>query len=196
MKKYLRIILFILGFIIVIVLAAWGYNYLSKNYSPEEIEQVGETDTIKNKATDFEVLSSDNQKIKLSDFYGKPIVVNFWATWCGPCRYELPAFNEIYKTYNEQVEFLMVNLTDSYSETIEVVEEFINENEYEFPVYFDTEYSASNAYNIYSIPQTIFIDKDGNIVDSHIGVIDKESLEKYVIKLIGLETNIINDSTN
>lgn len=183
MRKYLKIILYILSFILFIALATWGYNYLSAQYSPVEIEQKENTN-INTKATDFEVLNSNKEQVKLSDFYGKPIVVNFWATWCGPCRYELPEFDEAYKKYNGQIEFLMVNLTDGFSETIEGVEKFVSENEYEFPVYFDTEYSASNAYNIYSIPQTLFIDKEGNIVESYLGMISKETLEKYIAKLI------------
>lgn len=183
MKKYLKIILYILSFIIFIVLAVWGYNYLTTKYSPVEIEQQEGRDTTK--AIDFKVLNSNKESVKLSDFYGKPIVVNFWATWCGPCRNELPEFDEAYKKYNEQIEILMVNLTDGYSETVEGVENFVNENKYEFPVYFDTEYSASKAYNIYSIPQTLFIDKDGNISDSYLGMMDKQTLEKYITKLIG-----------
>ena len=75
------------------------------------------------------------------------------------------SFEDAYKNYKEQVEFLMINLTDGYSETIETVENFIKEKNYKFPVYFDTEYNASKAYNIYSIPQTLFIDEEGNILE-------------------------------
>ena len=183
MKKYLKIILYILTFIVFIALAGWGYNYLTTKYSPVEIEEAKDSN-VNTKAIDFKVLNSKKEKVKLSDFYGKPIVVNFWATWCGPCRYELPDFDEAYKKYNEQIEFLMVNLTDGFSETIEGVEQFINENKYEFPVYFDTEYSAAKAYNIYSIPQTLLIDKEGNILELYMGMMNKETLEKYIIKLI------------
>ena len=78
----------------------------------------------------------------------------------------------------------MVNLTDGYSETVEGVEKFISDNKYEFSVYFDTEYSASNAYSIYSIPRTLFIDKQGNILNSYLGMMDEETLEKHIIRLI------------
>lgn len=184
MKKYLKVILYILSFVIFIILAVWGYKYLTTKYSPVKIEQAEGSNTT-TKAIDFEVLNSNKESVKLSDFYGKPIVVNFWATWCGPCRNELPEFEEAYKKYNEQVEFLMVNLTDGYSETVEGVEKFISDNKYEFPVYFDTEYSASNAYSIYSIPRTLFIDKQGNILNSYLGMMDEETLEKYIVTLIG-----------
>lgn len=183
MKKYIKIILYILSFIIFIGLAVGGYNYLTTKYSPEEIEkQQGENQKIK--AIDFEILNSNKERVSLSDFYGKPIVVNFWATWCGPCKNELPEFESAYKKYNEQVEFLMVNLTDGFSETVEGVEKFIKDNQYEFPLYFDTEYNASNAYSIYSIPRTLFIDKEGNILGSYVGMMNQEILEKYIEKLL------------
>ena len=78
----------------------------------------------------------------------------------------------------------MVNLTDGYNDTVENVKEFIRENNYEFPVYFDTEYSATNAYKIYSIPQTLFIDKDGNIIKLYKGQISRQTLQRYIEKML------------
>lgn len=137
------------------------------------------------KAKDFTVLNNEGENINLSDFFGKPIIVNFWASWCGPCKMELPEFEEAYKIYGEEIEFLMVNLTDEYGETVESVKKFTKDNNYSFPLYFDTEYSASNAYGVYSIPRTLFINKDGNIVKSFTGVIDKETLDRYIKILRG-----------
>ncbi len=137
------------------------------------------------KAKDFTVLNNEGENINLSDFFGKPIIVNFWASWCGPCKMELPEFEEAYKTYGEEIEILMVNLTDEYRETVESAKKFTKDNNYSFPLYFDTEYSASNAYGVYSIPRTLFINKDGNIVKSFTGVIDKETLDRYIKILRG-----------
>lgn len=179
MKKYLKLMAYLLSFVIMIVLGIIGYNFLKNNYEPEEIK-VEKTESNLKKAHDFEVLDSQGQKVKLSDFLGKPVVVNFWATWCGPCRIELPEFEEAYKKYEGKIEFLMVNLTDGYEETEESVKKFVQQNNYQFPLYFDTEFSATNAYNLYSIPQTLLIDKEGNILKSYIGMIEKEDLEKYI----------------
>ena len=121
--------------------------------------------------------------VNLSSFFGKPIVVNFWATWCGPCQAELPEFEEAYKKYNGDIEFLMVNLTDGYNDTVDSVKQFVNRNKFEFPLYFDTEYSATNTYSLYSIPQTLFIDKDGNIVKLYRGMISKQALEGYIERI-------------
>ena len=79
----------------------------------------------------------------------------------------------------------MVNLTDGYNDTEDGVKQFVKENNYEFPLYFDTEYSATYTYNIYSIPQTLFIDKNGNILKSYTGMLNKQTLEKYIKNLKG-----------
>lgn len=184
MKNYLKIIIYIVSFIIIILLAVLGYNFLTKNYSPEEIN-IENNEYKLNKAKDFEVLNNKGEKVNLSDFFGKPIIVNFWATWCMPCKNELPEFNEAYKKYGKDIEFLMVNLTDGYNDTEDGVKQFVKENNYEFPLYFDTEYSATYTYNIYSIPQTLFIDKNGNILKSYTGMLNKQTLEKYIKNLKG-----------
>lgn len=136
------------------------------------------------KALDFEVLDGEGNKVKLSDYYDKPIVINFWATWCGPCKSELPAFDNLYKKYGEEVEFLMVNMTDGSRETIDGVKDFITENGYEFPVYYDTETIAAYVYNAYSIPLSVFIDSAQNVVGYQVGAMDEATLTEYVEMLV------------
>lgn len=184
MKKYIKIAIFILVFIAVIIIAKIEYDILIKEYTPEDIKQEETSKTLQ-KAKDITITNNNGEKVKLSDYYGKPIIVNFWASWCGPCKAELPEFEEAYKQYGEGIEFLMVNLVDGYDETVEKSKQFIKENNYEFPVYFDTEYSAANTYNLYSIPQTLFIDKEGNIIKSYVGIINKNALDKYIKELNG-----------
>ena len=193
MKKFL---ICLICFVILIIGAKLGYDYLSQNYEREIpnndnliktsgdmiLDDVvsGESIELKYPAIDFEVVNESGEKVKLSSYFGKPIVVNFWATWCGPCRAEIPEFIEAYQKYGEDVEFLMVNLTDGQTDTVESVKEFVTENKYEFPLYFDTEYSAANAYQVYSIPQTLFVDVKGNIQNLYIGMIDEQVLETEI----------------
>ena len=115
-------------------------------------------------APDFTVYDLEGEPHKLSDYYGKPIVLNFWASWCGPCKSEMPAFQSVYEQYSEEVNFLIVNMTDGYRETVELASGYIEENGYTFPVFYDTDFSASLAYDVTSLPTSLFIDKDGYMV--------------------------------
>ena len=130
-------------------------------------------------APDFEVIDKEGNPVKLSSFFGKPIVLNFWASWCGPCQSEMPDFNKKYLEHGDEVVFLMVNLTVG-RETVSSASSFISKNGYSFPVYYDTKSSAANAYNIYSIPTTFFIDAEGYLVAQATGAINAETLQKGI----------------
>ncbi len=129
---------------------------------------------------DFTVYTSDIKELKLSSFFGKPIVVNFFATWCPPCKAELPFFNSLYEKYKDDVVFVMVNVDDANASVISTVENFVSENGYTFPVYYDLEYSASLSYNVSAIPETFFINADGSLKDSHLGYISEDILENFI----------------
>ncbi len=137
-----------------------------------------------NYAPDFEVMDKDGNTVKLSDFRGKPVVLNFWATWCPPCKAELPDFDEAATAYGEEVTFLMVNLTDGSRDTVSLVKEFVSDNGYTFPVYFDTQYSAANAYRVSSIPTTYLINAEGEIIGSKVGMMTASELEIWIQKLL------------
>ena len=185
MKEKQKLIIGTFIAIIVFIGVFFAYNNLSDNYTPEE-ETIENTSNQERKtAPDFSVLNYNDEKVKLSDFKGKPVVLNFWATWCGPCKSELPAFDKLYHENKENVEFVMVNLTDGYNETIDGVKEFIEKNNYSFPVYFDTTSGASNVYSVRSIPLTVFIDEEGKIVRKQVGAMNEKTLRKYVNDLIG-----------
>ncbi len=136
----------------------------------------------------FTVYDKDGNKVSLSDMKGMPVVVNFWASWCPPCKAELPDFDETAKEYEGKVVFMMVNLTDGIQETEEEAKAFIKSMGYEFPVYFDKDQDAAYKYSVSSIPATCFIDKDGYFIASATGMIDKATLEKG-ISMIYTEVN-------
>ena len=127
-------------------------------------------------APDFTVEDIEGNKYKLSDFRGKPVIVNFWASWCGPCKMEMPDFEELYKEYGNSINFLMVNMTDGYKETKEKASKYISDSEYTFPVYYDTATEAAYAYGVSSIPATFLIDSEGYPVVYGVGALDKETL--------------------
>lgn len=131
-------------------------------------------------APDFTVTDSDGKKISLSDQTGKPVVVNFWASWCGPCKSEMPEFESKYQQYKDEIEFMMVNMTDGQRETKEAAERFIKDGGYTFPVYYDTDIQAAEAYAVYSIPATYFLDAKGRIIAQGSGALDGDTIQKGI----------------
>jgi thiol-disulfide isomerase/thioredoxin len=134
-------------------------------------------------APDFTMLDMNGETVSLSSFFGEPIVVNFWATWCPPCASELPHFDKAAAEYEGKVRFLMVDLTDGRRDTVESAKAYVEERGYTFPLYFDTESSGAIAYAVYSIPLTVFINADGNIQASRVGAMNEEMLYDYLEEL-------------
>ena len=157
-------------------------NQVQQGETPSDVEQKTETRDDTNPAPDFTVVDYDGNKVKLSDYKGKPVVLNFWATWCYYCKVEMPDFNEAYKNYPD-VQFLMVNATGTNGETVESAKAYVEQEKYEFPVLFDTMYEANQAYRLSSFPMTVFIDAGGNVVSSRVGMLTKEALENEIKKI-------------
>lgn len=155
--------------------------------SPEPVPTEAETTEVTlcdNPAPSFTVLDVDGNSVEMSQFYGKPIILNFWATWCPPCRSELPHFNAAAQTYEGSITFMMIDLADGQSETVDGAKQFVSENGYSFPLYFDTEYNALNAYPTEGIPQTVFIRADGSILEIVVGSMSAEVLQSYIDQLL------------
>ncbi|MBP3458611.1 MAG: TlpA family protein disulfide reductase [Lachnospiraceae bacterium] len=131
-------------------------------------------------APDFTVENSEGEMISLSSLEGKPVVLNFWASWCPPCKSEMPDFQKAYETYGEDIQFVMVNLTDGSRETKETAKEYIDEQGYTFPVYYDVNMEAAYAYYVSAVPATYFINAEGKIVAAGRGMLDGESLEEGI----------------
>ena len=202
MKNAWRWIVPALALVILIAAAALLYGRLSVPYAPDRTEKTAaqqnaqqdekktDADSAQqpepqaDAAPDFEVLDADGNTVRLSDFRGKPVVVNFWATWCPPCRSELPGFENLYAEYGDRVTFLMVDLTDGSNDTVESVKSFVAENGFTFPVYFDTEHSAADAYGINAIPVTIFVRADGTLEAQQVGTMQENMLRAYLEDLL------------
>ena len=136
------------------------------------------TDPQRPQAPDFTVYDENGNAVKLSDFIGKPVVLNFWASWCPPCKSEMPDFQEVYQELGGQVQFLMVNTT--VSDTMEDAKALLQSTGYTFPVFYDTQDLASIAYGINTVPNTCFINAKGQLVARANGAISKATFLKGI----------------
>lgn len=176
MKKYLAAVLLI-GLVI------WGAYDIGGNKSKNSdsmlsagvSSNVDQEQQLKvglekgNLAPDFELQSLDGKTIKLSSLRGKKVIVNFWATWCPPCRQEMPEMEEFYSKHkNEGVEILAVNLTQAEKSRADVPE-FIEEYGITFPILMDEKGNTGQLYNVSSIPATFIIDTQGVIQQEIVG---------------------------
>lgn len=193
MKKNRTLLILVIVFAVVMVGAAVLYRQLGEDAAPKQLvaETVAteaasrETAATEPKsqvyqAPDFTVYDLEGNAHQLSDFFGKPIVLNFWASWCGPCKSEMPDFDAACAELDGQVQFLMVNMTDGSRETVDTASAFIEEQGYTFPVYYDTEQSAAYMYGVYSLPTTYFIDREGNLAAQAKGAISVDILQQGI----------------
>ena len=128
--------------------------------APVEAPQIGKS------APSFRLTDIDGESISLSDFRGKPVLINFWATWCSPCRFEMPYIQEVYDEWSGQgLVVLAVDIGESPSQ----VEKFIQAYNLSFPVLLDVAGKVAEQYNVRYIPMTYFIDGSGIIRDIKIG---------------------------
>ena len=124
---------------------------------------------------DFTVYDEIGNMHKLSDYAGMPVIVNIWATWCGPCVSELPHFSKFYKEYGDKIKFFMINCEDL--DEMAYVQEFVEYYGYSFPVYYDFDYEASIAYGTGYIPMNIVFTASGEIVYCEAGSLAESDLE-------------------
>ena len=187
MDKKIKLIVVMLALVLLIAGATVLYNRLGENYAPEQLAvaetaptEVTGTQPPRIAAPDFTVYDAEGNPVKLSDYFGKPIILNFWASWCGPCKMEMPDFNEKSQELEGKVQFLMINMTDGSRETVEIATAFIEEQGYTFPVFFDTRSEAAYTYGAYSLPTTFFIDAEGYAVAQATGAIGMETLQRGI----------------
>lgn len=138
------------------------------------VKQTGES------LPDFTLTDLSGETVTLSSLKGKKVFLNFWATWCPPCKAEMPHMEEIYKEYKEQnLEIIAVNIRENQDK----VNEFMNENGLTFPVLLDLDGKVSDQYNIASIPTSYFINSDGVLSDMVKGGLSLEQMKQYIDKL-------------
>jgi peroxiredoxin len=126
------------------------------------------------KAPDFELKTLTGEPTKLSDYKGKKVMLNFWATWCPPCKAEMPEMEKFYKQGNKDVVILAVNIDPQND-----VQGFANKNGITFPILLDTDGKVNSTYQILSIPTTYFIDRNGIIQNKYTGAMNLDMMKQF-----------------
>ena len=183
MKAKSKTLIWLVIFIVFLVGAYFAYARLSDVVKPTDsnpLENASPESAKKTAAPDFTVTDANGNEIKLSDFAGKPVVLNFWASWCPPCKSEMPRFDAKYREVKDDVVFMMVDLVDGQRETQAKGQQYVSDKGFAFPVYFDKKQLAAAAYGISSIPTTVFIDANGDILAGYQGAIDEKTLNSAI----------------
>ena len=198
MKDRKTLLLLVLAFAIVLAGAYLLYDRLGSQYAPDQLavestpvpadtaestadsgdtQQTAEdAEAQRTAAPDFTAYDADGNAVQLSDYFGKPLVLNFWASWCGPCKSEMPAFQQAYEQ-EDGVQFLLVNMTGG-RETQADAEALLEEEGYTFPVLFDLDLDAAITYGVAALPTTYFLDAEGNLVAWAQGAINEQTLQQ------------------
>jgi len=175
----------IIGLIICLLTAAVVVGMIAtRRIQLPEVFRPGQTDMVGKPAPDFALRDLDGKEVKLADFKGKVVILDFWATWCPPCVKEIPHFIELYREYKEQ-DFAMVGI--SVDRGIGVVKSFAQQHQVNYPILM-ADGKVQQAYGgIRSIPTTFVTDKEGRIQRYYVGYRDKAVFEADIKALLAGE---------
>ncbi|MGC5324500.1 thiol-disulfide oxidoreductase ResA [Brevibacillus sp. SYSU BS000544] len=161
--------------ILAVLLAALVFAVYSSFKKETGTVQVGDT------APNFSLQQLDGAQVKLSDLRGKAVVLNFWGSWCVPCKTEMPDLEKQYQLHkNDGVVFTGVNIGESPI----TAKQFISQVGVTFPIWLDQQREITRLYNIGPIPTTFFIDKNGIVKDVFIGQMNEQILQEKVAKIL------------
>ncbi len=145
---------------------------------------IGRTPNVGDPAPDFTLKTLDGEKVSLSDFKGRPVLINFWATWCPPCRFEMPAIEKAWQQYKDDG---FVVLGVNVEEPISVVQRFVENFGLSFPVLLDYKGNVSDMYRLRAFPTSYFVGRDGKIVIAHRGMMTEQVLQRYMQRVMATQ---------
>ena len=159
---------YFIGFSLAILLLGAAWIWISR--SPEGSTPQGEIQAPQKgfSAPDFTLQTFEGESFNLSDLRGKAILVNFWASWCPPCRSEMPAMQRVYEDFQDQ-DFLVLAVNSTHQDNLGDAITFAQYHKLDFPILLDQDGSAGRSYDVRSLPTSFFIDPDGIIQDVVVG---------------------------
>lgn len=170
------------GWLIVAAVAAvlaLGWIFAARNSPIPAAASLPEAPFAGNRAPAFALVDSAGNTVQLSDWHGRPVVLNFWASWCGPCRVETPFFQAMSEQYGDAVAIVGINQGESQA----VVERFAAEYGLTYPLLLDEDQRINRLYSVFGLPTTLFIDAEGVVQEVYPGAISQASLEERIEKL-------------
>jgi len=172
----LKKILMVLGVIFVLIVGGVGYLYYTVTKGPD----MAKAQAMERKPAPIISLKTFPEKnsVSLQDLIGKgkPVYLNFWATWCPPCVGEMPHMNALYPQYKDKMDFIIASVDSKQDDVVA----FQEKNNYSFPIYYADNREAAEAYGIQGIPTSILIDAEGNIINIHIGSMGKDDMQSFL----------------
>lgn len=146
---------------------------------------IGRTPNVGDVAPDFTLKNPKGEKISLSDFKGQPVLINFWATWCGPCRIEMPIIEDMYQKYQDEG---FVVLAVDVEESITVVRSFVDSMGLTFPILLDYRGEIANGrYRIRAFPTSYFVGRDGKVTAAHRGMMTEQIMQRYMDQVLATQ---------
>lgn len=153
-----------------LVIALLGYGIVLEGRGPLD----------EGPAPDFSLETFDAQTVRLADYRGSPVVINFWSSWCIPCRTEMPLLESTWRRYGNDIHFVGV----AYVDTEDAARTFLDEYDVTYPNGLDLGTRISDAYRIKGVPETYFIDREGQVVGVKIGPLTEAELNGWLIQLL------------
>jgi len=155
------------GFLLIVLLASCLLLGGCEDKKSESVQQGVASDLTGQTAPDFSTLNIKGEKVSLSQYRGKVVILNFWASWCPPCKEEMPSMELLHQKFKDQgLVMLAVNVEENGQEA---VTQFLQKNPYSFPILLDEDATIQNTYGVFRFPETFIIDKNGVIIEKIIG---------------------------
>lgn len=164
----------LIGIVVVVAFCAGGLYY-SLSQEPDMSVSNAQRN---NPAPNLILTDMSGKKVELTSYKGKPLFLNFWATWCPPCVAEMPYINEIYPEYKDKINFALVSVEAPGDKT--KVEKFIQDKGMTVPVFMGDNQAITSLYKVQGIPTTYIINAKGEMVTVHVGGMNKDMLKKLI----------------